>query len=120
MKGYLIIATLLAFAGTCVFQFFYFKRIGFTWLISCIYYKGDNFCDFLFAFLHANSLLKKGPLKGKNLLPRGANSFLLEQILFIREPKPFWNTYLPWTVSISLEYFFLNLILVQIYFIISD
>ena len=41
--------------------------------------KGDNFCDFLFSFQYTKSLLKKGStLKGKNLLPRGANSFLLD------------------------------------------
>ena len=27
-----------------------------------IIYKGDNFCDFLFAFLHTKSLLKMGLL----------------------------------------------------------
>ena len=49
--------------------------------------KGKNlllFCDFLLTFQHTNPLLKKGgsTLKGKNLLPREANSFLLEKILF--------------------------------------
>ena len=27
---------------------------------SAILYKGDNLCDFLFAFLHTKSLLKRG------------------------------------------------------------
>ena len=56
---------------------------------SPILFKGDNFCDFLFAFLNNKPFLKKptlkgknrflrSTLKGKNLLPRGANSFLLK------------------------------------------
>ena len=33
--------------------------------------KGDNFCDFLFVFLHTKSLLKRDfTLKGKNSFPR--------------------------------------------------
>ena len=41
--------------------------------------KVDIYCDFLLAFL---TLFKKGsPLKGKNLLPVDANSFLLELTL---------------------------------------
>ena len=36
----------------------------------------ETTCDFQFAFLYTSSLLKKGSTpKGKNLLPRGANSF---------------------------------------------
>ena len=46
--------------------------------ISVMFYKGDNFCDFLFTFLHTNPFEKESTLKGKNLLPWGANSFLLE------------------------------------------
>ena len=35
------------------------------------FFKGDNFCDFLFAFLHTQFSSEKGStLKGKNLLPR--------------------------------------------------
>ena len=43
-------------------------------------FKEGNFCDFLFAFLHTEKVYssqKKSTLKGKNLLPMGANSFLL-------------------------------------------
>ena len=41
--------------------------------------KGNNFCDILFGFQYTIPLLKKESiLKGKDLLPRGANSFLLE------------------------------------------
>ena len=39
--------------------------------------KGDNFCNFLFAFLHIKFLPKRSSLKGKNLLTRGAIFFLL-------------------------------------------
>ena len=39
--------------------------------------KGDNFYDFLFAFPARHVPAEKGStLKGMNLLPRGANSFL--------------------------------------------
>ena len=45
-----------------------------------ILYKGNNVCDCWFAFLHTRSFLEKGStLKRKNLLPGGANYFLLEQ-----------------------------------------
>ena len=44
-----------------------------------ILYKGDNFCDLLFGFLLTKPLLKRDRLsKEKNLLPRGAYSFLLK------------------------------------------
>ena len=40
--------------------------------------KGDNFCVFIcFTAIHASSE-KESTLKDKNLLPMGANSFLLE------------------------------------------
>ena len=53
---------------------------------SVILCKGVNFCDFLYAFLYTKPLLKGAfskrkefaPIKGKNLLPWGANSFLIE------------------------------------------
>ena len=64
-----------------------------------------HFCDFLFAYLHTRSLLEKesrkgvcskrkelapsgSAVKGKNLLPQGANSFLLEQTPF-QKGNPF-------------------------------
>ena len=31
--------------------------------LAPIFHKGDNFCDFLFAFLHTNPLLKRDHLK---------------------------------------------------------
>ena len=47
--------------------------------LSPILYKGDNFCDILFIFSDKQFPSEKGStLKGKNLLPMGANSFLLE------------------------------------------
>ena len=69
---------------------------------------------FLFAFLNTKPLLKtfttlpvcfsehqtpseKGStLKGKNLLPRAANSFLLEWTYFKKRAKQFWKSCLPW------------------------
>ena len=59
------------------------KGTRYKWYIFRHFYKGDNFCDFLFALLYTNPYPKKGStLKGKNLLPIGANSFLLEEIPF--------------------------------------
>ena len=40
--------------------------------------KGDNFCNFLFAFWYTNPSENGFTLKGKNLLPWGADTFLLE------------------------------------------
>ena len=69
-----------------------------------IFCKGDNFYDFLSVFLCTKPLIKRSALKGKNmlapcekgstlkgnnLLPRGANSFLLELTFFRREAKQF-------------------------------
>ena len=45
--------------------------------LSTIFYKGDNFCDQV-SFPVQKSPEKGCTLKGKNLLPWGANSFLLE------------------------------------------
>ena len=47
---------------------------------STIVYKADNKCDSDYFSLHKH-LLNVSTLKGKNLLPLGANSFLLEQTL---------------------------------------
>ena len=59
--------------------------------IPALFDKGDNFCDFLLAFLYTNSLLKTGSTKkGQNLLPLGANSFLLEYTPFQKGVKQFW------------------------------
>ena len=58
------------------------KGIGHTWSLFCHFHKGDDFCESLFAFLHINPLLKRCTLKGKNLLPRGANSFHLQYNAF--------------------------------------
>ena len=39
---------------------------------------------------------KRSALKEKDLLPRGANPFLLEKILFQKGGKHFWQSCLPW------------------------
>ena len=57
---------------------------------SAILDKGNNLYDFLFTFLHTRPLSEKGStLIGKNLIPRGADSFLLGQTPFRRELKQF-------------------------------
>ena len=47
---------------------------------SAILYKRENFCDFLFAFLHIKSFLK-----------RGVNSFLLEKNPFQKYGKKYFS-----------------------------
>ena len=50
----------------------------YTWQICLPLYMGDNFCDFLFAFLQTKFLLKTMTLlQWQNLLLTGANAFLL-------------------------------------------
>ena len=44
---------------------------------SAILYKGDNFCDLFCLPSHQTPSEKWSALKGKHLLPQGANSFLL-------------------------------------------
>ena len=48
---------------------------------SVIVYRGDNFCDFLFAFIHTQQLRKGGLLKSKFFLfrvdPKGSQTELL-------------------------------------------
>ena len=57
---------------------------------SAMFYKGDNFCDLLCAFLHTEPLLKRGLFQKERICslgskfssfrvdPQGANSFLFE------------------------------------------
>ena len=45
---------------------------------STIVYKRANFCDFICIPAHESPPEKGSTLQGKNLLPWGANSFLLE------------------------------------------
>ena len=42
--------------------------MGYTWYIFCHLYKGDNFYDFLLAFLHT----KKCPPRRKEFVPEGS------------------------------------------------
>ena len=43
-----------------------------------VFYKKNNFFEFLFSLLYKTPSEKGSTLKGKNLLPGGANFFLLE------------------------------------------
>ena len=40
----------------------FLKGLDITWLTFCRFNNGDNFCDFLVNFLHAEHLLKRGLL----------------------------------------------------------
>ena len=49
---------------------------GCTWLIFCnFFYKGDNFCDFLFDFLHIEPFRKEVNSKRKEFAPMGSKFF---------------------------------------------
>ena len=50
--------------------------------LAAILYKGDNFVFFVRVPVHQTASEKESTQKGKNLLPRGANSFLFEQTPF--------------------------------------
>ena len=71
---------------------------------SAIFFMADNFHDFLFAFLHKQIPSKNGyTLKRKNLLPLGANSFVLEYTpskkkakIIIKELPPLKMYPFPW------------------------
>ena len=85
--------------------------------VSPFFYKGDNFCGFLFSFLYINALLKKRStlIKGKKCsqsrhsfhkgtksirqiyMPRGTNLFAFSlDPIFRRAQKQFKRSYLPW------------------------
>ena len=66
--------------GACTF-----KGTGYTWKIFHHFYKGDNFCDFLFAFLYTNPIPKRFTLKGMNVLP----FFRFRVTLYKQEAKLF-------------------------------
>ena len=60
-----------------MYMYYWLHVVGFSpyYPILC---KGDNFCDFMFAFLALQFPSEKGStLKGKNLFPLGANSQIL-------------------------------------------
>ena len=55
---------------------------------SIFFHMSNNFCDFLFPLLFLSPFLQRGStLRGKNLLPRVANSFRLEQTIFQKGTK---------------------------------
>ena len=60
------------------------KVKGYTWRFWRNFSQEDNFCDFLFTFLHKKALLKKGLLykERMKLRPKGANSFFIGQTSF--------------------------------------
>ena len=61
---------------------------------SLIFYKGENFCDFLFVFCSVSSqvpFLKGSTLKGKNLLPLGSKFFPFRVDLFSEGSKNYFG-----------------------------
>ena len=62
-----------------------FKGNRYAWKIFChFFYKGDNFCDFLFVFLHTQKSISS---KKKEFAPTGSSSLLLVQAPFIWKKK---------------------------------
>ena len=55
----------------------YFKGNGYTWYSNAISFKGDSFCDFLFAFLYTKSFLKGVYSKRKVIAPKVSKLFPL-------------------------------------------
>ena len=62
---------------------------------------GGNFNNFLFGYsAHQSISEKESSLKGKNLLPKRANYFLVEQTTFQRRTEQFRLSCFPESVSI--------------------
>ena len=61
----------------CVQNLIQLKVLGTLGRYSAMFYKGANFCGFLFAFPHIKSFLRKGNSK-KGILPFEAKSFFLD------------------------------------------
>ena len=72
------------------------------------FHKGGNFCDFLTVFLHTEPFLKSFYSKRTEwapLLPKGAHSFLLEQIYLQKrtDVPPLWIFSFPIAVKLLLK-----------------
>ena len=52
------------------------KRLDTLGKFSTILYKKDNFCEFLFGFVNAKTLLYRSPLKRKEFALNGSTFFL--------------------------------------------
>ena len=62
-------------------------RYMYTWYIPALFHKGDNICDFLFAFLHINSLLQMNlPSNRKEFAPYGSKFFHFKIDFFRKNP----------------------------------
>ena len=67
------------FKGIFVIGFYHLLDVQIHVVEFPPFFQGDNFCDFIFCFSPHLPHSKQGStLKGKNLLPVGANSFLFE------------------------------------------
>ena len=69
--------TILFFVYYCLFRGTVLRRLGTIGRFTVILYKGGNFCDFLFAFLHTSLLLKGANSKRKEFSPVGSKFFPL-------------------------------------------
>ena len=64
--------------------------------------KGDNFRDFLFAYVE-NEVFQNGVYSDrKEFVPKGANSFLYEMTQFIWEAKVAFPESVPFTIKIEM------------------
>ena len=58
------------FSSMYILQNFNLRGLDTTGTFSATFCKGDNFCEFLFAFLDTKALLKRDlPQKAKNFFP---------------------------------------------------
>ena len=76
-------------------------------LHSFFLYKGDNLvtsCELFLQAFYETSSEKGSTLKGKNLIKKGADSFLKEQVLFLEwGAKTIWWGNVPWKWIHSVE-----------------
>ena len=64
--------------------------------LSAFSYKGDNFYDFLFDFLHTNLLLKNRLFSKERIFLQGREVFTVGKTLFQKGDKTLLKSYLPW------------------------
>ena len=63
------------FVPVYMYVYMIIKGTEYIWQIFHHFYKGDNFCDFMFAFLHITPHLNRAYFKRKEFPPTGRKFF---------------------------------------------
>ena len=101
--GSLLLSLLLLYCGQ-IRNSLILKDLDMLGWFLPFFYKEDNFCDFVCFPSHKAPSEKRCTLKGKNLLPMGANSFLLGYTSFQKgSNNNFDRVVFPASVSIPLK-----------------